>query len=183
MCGMGAATALQVAGAGLEVAGLGLVAWGIVRARHRYAPGMPGLMDHLRNAGGWVIVRLPRRRKDTRVVVGAGSISFGGGHVRVRGTVGLGSWDNVPIERRVLDLRRMFEAQATEIDQLHRERKTQEIERTAAEQDLRDRITWLQGEQDRAIKEAITGDLRREAWGVAFFVFGLVLGTVGNVMG
>lgn len=176
-------TTLQVAGAGFELAGLVLVAMGIAETRQQFAPELPGVVGRLRNAGSWVVVRLPWCKKNTKVVVGAASMSFGGGDVRVRGTVGLGSWEDVPIERQVLDLRRMFEAQATELDQLHRERKAQETKRAAGEQELRDRLTGLQGALDRVIKMAATSGLGRETWGVACFALGLALGTVGNVMG
>lgn len=179
---MNAPAVWQVTGAAFELGGLALVAMGIVEARH-FAPELLGLVGNVRTKARVMLAKLSWKRQSATVTVGGVAAIASVGRMSARGTVRLGPWDDTPIEERVLDLRRMIEEHADDLDELHGRQGAEEKARITADTEQQNRHVALQQLVEDKIKKATTSGLRRQAWGVLFFAVGIVLGTIGNVLG
>lgn len=177
---MRAGTILQVIGAVLQTGGLATVAWGIADTRQKFT-------DQLSLARrGWTrIQRFAERfkkKKPKDVVVGVGTSKLGLVGSRVRVTVSLGPWDDIPVEERVERLRERVESHDTTLNRVDERLDTEVKARSDADVAQARRVTELQEELSQAIRDAVAGGIRLESIGVSLFLTGIILGTWGNIL-
>ncbi len=169
---------LQLLGVGLELVGVGTVAWG---SRRSVAGSDAWESPAVRS----VVAKLTSRfRKSQTVAAKAHVVLPAFGSVSARGRVWLQEWDDdVSVEHRLLDVRRIAEGHSRELDELYRALDAEERARLEADEAHRRELVDQRAALERLVEEITTGGLRLEAWGVAFFVVGVVAQAAGNLMG
>jgi len=174
---------LRYWGLALQLAGFVTVAWGLVELRQRFSdlPGLVALLQRrLRHAGvraaafGRKIFRRPRHQ-----VVHAGdiasSVDFGDATVTVTdGPLGA----DLPVEERLAWLDQRTRQLREDFNRLQREIGAEAHTRKLADAEESAARTSAIGDVDRRLADLAVGGLTMEAWGVAMFVIGTILGAL-----
>jgi hypothetical protein len=172
---------LQVVGAVVELAGLATVAVGISEARRGFDPSRPSLLDKGQAAAKRLAARF-RKPQPQNTIVGVGSSVLPMLSSKVRIRVNFGPWDDVSVEERLDRLKQRVEAYQDRFDQLEDQIEAEKKGREEGHQALAQRVTEVEGRLSERVKEAATGGLERETWGVMLFAFGLVLQVWGSIL-
>jgi hypothetical protein len=177
---MDAAWLLQVMGAGLELAGVGLVAKGISETRAQF--GRPSITEKVGAAIKRAAARLRRKPQSVTLSVSSSVDALIGG--RAYATVTQGQFDDdTTLEERIERLRGMVNQHAESVTRLDKkiddERGDREEAERSADQRLEERARRIEG----LIEDMATGGLRREALGASALVLGVILSTWGNLIG
>lgn len=160
---------IRLTGLGLQILGIGTVAWGISETRALF--GHPSLVGKWRK---W-LARFPLLRQNTVLAVGSGSLVMSGGKVRGYGTVGPGP--NASIESRVDVLEKNVKSIHERISATQNE-MDEEFQKTASE--LKNEAEARKSEDD-AIRKQLeatgTGGVHISAIGASWLFVGVVLST------
>jgi hypothetical protein len=172
---------LQVVGGTVELAGLILVAVGNSEARLGFDPTRPYLLNKGQKAAKRLAARFRKPQpKNVSVGVGSARLRMLGSKVRVR--VNFGPWDDVPVEERIERLKQRVEAYQDRFDQLEDHIEAERKGREEGIQALAQRVTEAEERLSERVKEAATGGLERETWGVVLFALGLILQVWGSIL-
>jgi hypothetical protein len=173
---------VQIAGAALELGGIGTVAWGIAETRARFTD-RPSLARRAWTHIGRTAARILRRQHSRTLEVHDAGHLHASGSVRVRGTVGFGPWDDEALEERIERLRRAFESHEKQLNDLDGRIDDEERSRREAGEKHEGRVNEVHRELTELIREAGGGGLRLETIGVSLFALGVVLQTWGSLAG
>jgi len=180
--GMSGAAWLQVVGALFEIGGLVTVALGISRTRAQLTPENPWWPKRAWSRTTQAMARAFRRKRTHSVQVGAASLRIRGGTSRARGTVLLGSWDGVEVEKRVEQRRARVDDHQRQLSELHQRVDAEENTRREADDRAAKRVNEVDQQQRELVREVAAGSLGVEAFGVGLFIIGVVLQTCGSIV-
>ncbi len=180
---MDAGAYLQIAAGVCEVGGVLTVAWDIAGRREQFTH-RPSLFRRARDQVRRTAAKLIPRRRDAVVhVVTAGAVAMAGsGGMRVRATVGFGSWEELALEERIDRLRHASENHEHVLNEIDKRLDGEEADRRAADERLEGRVVEVHRELGERIELAAAGGLRLQTFGVVLLLVGIGLGTLGNVI-
>jgi hypothetical protein len=183
-----------ITGAGLVLEGAGLIvaAWGLRRTLVEAAPG-EGVLDPARRLAATArararsmvaaAVRLVTRRRPPGVTVQAGTAGALIIASKVRARVKYGRLQRSDVVAAVVELERRSNIANTQIADV-REKLEDEVERLeAADRDLADRMSGRIGGLEAESRRVTIGDIRTQLTGLALIGVGLVVQTVGQLVG